>query len=258
MKISILITNYNKFKFLKKTLKYATEQNYKNYEIILFDDNSTDKSINLIKKYKKIKLLRNKDKKLPYAPMLNQINAISKAFKVSKGKLICLMDADDFFFKNKIMHINNFFIKNKNKNFVVNEPKCINTTFKYKYKNKYKHIWPTIFPTSCISCKRNFFKKFLKFSMPKKFKNLAIDARLNIFASYYYNDFNIIKKKLNTYTFDAEGNWSSYNHLSIKWWISRNEAFEYLKYILMLRRIKFKESFDYYLTKTIYFFVSKI
>ena len=36
--ISILITNYNKEKFLKKCLDSVYSQNYKNYEIILYDD----------------------------------------------------------------------------------------------------------------------------------------------------------------------------------------------------------------------------
>ena len=36
--ISILITNYNKEKFLNKSLKSVLNQTYSNYEIILFDD----------------------------------------------------------------------------------------------------------------------------------------------------------------------------------------------------------------------------
>lgn len=255
MKVSILISNYNKFNYLKKTLKNVLNQNFKNYEIILFDDQSTDKSLELIKKYKKIKLIINKKKKIPFSPMLNQINAVHQSFKKSKGKIICLMDADDVFFKYKIFHINDFFQKFKNKNFLVNTPKTSNAFFKFKHKNKNKHIWPTIFPTSCISARRSFLKKFFKYSLPKKFKNLAIDARLSIFAKYFYNDYNILDKELNTYAIDQKGNWSIYKHLSINWWISRNEAFEYLKFILKLRNKNFKKSIDYYLTKTIYWII---
>ena len=53
--ISILITNYNKEKFLKKCLNSIKNQNYKNYEVILFDDCSTDNSLKIIKDFKKIK-----------------------------------------------------------------------------------------------------------------------------------------------------------------------------------------------------------
>ena len=56
--ISILITNYNKSKFLKKNLSSIVNQNYKNFEVIIYDDNSTDQSLQIInqycKRYKKI------------------------------------------------------------------------------------------------------------------------------------------------------------------------------------------------------------
>ena len=62
--ISILITNYNKSKFLKKTIKSLKKNNYKNYEIILFDDVSTDDSLETLKEFRDIKLIKNKKKKI--------------------------------------------------------------------------------------------------------------------------------------------------------------------------------------------------
>ena len=49
--ISILISSFNKEKFIKKTLRSVFNQSYKNYEVIVFDDNSTDDSIRIIKKF---------------------------------------------------------------------------------------------------------------------------------------------------------------------------------------------------------------
>ena len=253
MKISILITNYNKLNYLKKTLKYVLNQNFKDYEIILFDDGSTDKSVDFVKRFKKIKLIINKRKKIKSAPLLNQNNAIVEAFKASKGEIICLMDADDIFFKNKLSHINDYFSKNKKKDFVVNYPS--NKKISLKKTNNTLKKWSFIFPTSCISFRRKFFDKFIKYSRFKEFKDLGIDARLIIFAEYYLNDHNIIKNKLNSYTFNETGNYTVYKHLGINWWISRNEAFEYLKYILKLRNKNFEKSIDYYLTKTIYWII---
>ena len=99
--ISVLITNYNKSKFLKKSLKSVISNRYKKYEIILFDDASTDSSLKVIKQFKNIKLIRNK-KKIYKSPALNQINGILECFKISKGNLICLLDGDDCFTKKKI------------------------------------------------------------------------------------------------------------------------------------------------------------
>ena len=57
---SILITNFNKEKFLEKTLNSCKNQNFKDKEVIIFDDCSTDNSLSVIKKFKNFKLIKNK------------------------------------------------------------------------------------------------------------------------------------------------------------------------------------------------------
>ena len=96
-KISILITNYNKSKFLKKSLNSVLRQDYRNYEIILYDDCSTDSSLKILKEYKKIKLIKNTKRDIKNTGAQNQTKGILQAFKKSKGQIICLMDSDDFF-----------------------------------------------------------------------------------------------------------------------------------------------------------------
>ena len=61
--ISVLITNFNKSKYLKKSLNSLKKQNYKNYEIIFFDDKSTDQSLKIVKKIKKVIIIKNFTKK---------------------------------------------------------------------------------------------------------------------------------------------------------------------------------------------------
>ena len=50
-KISIIITSYNKEKFIQNTIKSCIDQNYKNYEIIIIDTGSKDKTKYLINKF---------------------------------------------------------------------------------------------------------------------------------------------------------------------------------------------------------------
>ena len=83
LSISILISNYNKEKFLVNCLKSACSQDYRNYEVILVDDNSTDNSIEIIRKFKKVKLIRVKKFK-NVNPPLRQINSLINCFKKSK------------------------------------------------------------------------------------------------------------------------------------------------------------------------------
>ena len=61
---SILITNYNKEKFLNNSIKSCLKQSYKNKEIIIFDDCSNDQSLKILKKFSKIKLIKNKKKNI--------------------------------------------------------------------------------------------------------------------------------------------------------------------------------------------------
>ena len=143
--ISILITNYNKQKFLKKSLQSVSKQKFRNYEIILFDDFSSDNSKQVIKKFKKIKLIENKKKKSSSSP-LNQIYGINKAFKMSKGNLICLMDADDYFKKNKLEIVDKEFKKKKNINSIYNFPETHQNNFFIKKKHFHQFGLPYSLP----------------------------------------------------------------------------------------------------------------
>ena len=132
--ISILITNYNKSKFLKKTINSLKINSYKNYEIILFDDASTDDSLVKLKEFRNIKLIKNRKKKYK-SSALNQINGIIECFKKSKGNFICLLDGDDFFSKNKLSFIHKTLSQN-NFDCVFNLPKIKKGKFKFEKKIK--------------------------------------------------------------------------------------------------------------------------
>ena len=94
--ISILISSYNKGNYLEECLKSCINQSYKNCEIILLDNYSNDKTNKILKKYsKQVKVL--KKRKISKFPSLNQIDLLVKAYKISKGSIIFLLDADDYY-----------------------------------------------------------------------------------------------------------------------------------------------------------------
>lgn len=92
MKLSILMTAYNCEKFLKESISSVLRSSFKNFELIIIDDGSTDNTRNILHKFKqldpRIKLFLND---------LNQGIAKSKNFGLTKchGELIAMMDADD-------------------------------------------------------------------------------------------------------------------------------------------------------------------
>ena len=252
---SILITNFNKDKYLSDAVRSCLAQNYKKKEILIFDDKSTDNSLKILKKYKKIKVFINKKKKFATGP-LNQINGIKELFKKSKGKVIFLLDSDDCFKKNKIKNIMKLFNQDKKLKFIQDIPYSSKdkSTIKLKYKNHFFSIWPSFYPTSAISVRKDFFLKFLNYLEPKKFPNLEIDARLCIFA-FLSKSFKIYQKSLTIYNFDYLGITSKYKKFSLNWWLKRGEAFDYMKILMKKMKLKFIPSLDYYVTKVINFFI---
>ena len=82
-KISILVSNYNNAKYLKRCINSCLVQSYKNKEIIIIDDFSTDNSLEVLKIYQKsknVKLIYNKVRFSKF-PAFNQLHALIKAFK---------------------------------------------------------------------------------------------------------------------------------------------------------------------------------
>lgn len=90
--VSIIVPIYNKEKFIDKCLKTIVSQTYKNTEIVLVDDGSSDQSANICQKY------ANKYKNIKYYYIDN--NGVSNARNVgiqkASGDYIVFIDADDY------------------------------------------------------------------------------------------------------------------------------------------------------------------
>lgn len=93
--VTIGITNYNAEKYVDECIKSILNQTYKNLEIIIIDDQSTDKSViklnKYAKKHKNIKVIQH----IPNSgsPDLGRLEIIEQA----KGEYFMLFDSDDFF-----------------------------------------------------------------------------------------------------------------------------------------------------------------
>ena len=81
IKASILIANYNNEKYIEECLNSILNQTYKNIEIIVIDDDSSDNSSKIINKFKdKIIIANKKDKKTKigsYDQMLSYYNCLN-------------------------------------------------------------------------------------------------------------------------------------------------------------------------------------
>ena len=243
--VSILIINYNNAKLIKRSVNSCLKQSYKNFEILIYDDRSTDKSKQILKKFarnKKIKIFFNKSAKKNQAA-LDAMNGYIYLFKRSKGELIFLLDSDDFFHKNKINKINTIFNKNKKVDFIQNLP-----SIRKNKNNNPLSFWPYLAPESCISFRRNFMKKFIKINrnLMNKYNDIWLGFRIGVFAFFCLKKFHTINEQLTFY--ESLGESKKYSFFGKNWMKRRKNAFDYLKTISKDSNI-LDNNFDYLLTR---------
>ncbi len=95
--VSVIIPAYNSSKFIEQTVDSVLAQTYKNYEIIVIDDGSTDDTKRILQPYinkKQIRYIYQENKK--------QAAAKNTGFKHAKGELIAFLDHDDLWHFKKL------------------------------------------------------------------------------------------------------------------------------------------------------------
>lgn len=96
IKVSIIVPFYNTQEYLKRCLNSIAAQTFRDYEIILIDDGSTDCSYQIAKKYKckfdHFKLYRQDNKGVAYARNVGLMMA--------EGEYVAFVDSDDFVDRN--------------------------------------------------------------------------------------------------------------------------------------------------------------
>jgi glycosyltransferase involved in cell wall biosynthesis len=128
--ISILIPTYNQTKYLKFALESAINQTYKNIEIVICDDSTTDDVKNMLKPYieknSSIKYYNNGGP-LGKKGALN----IEKCFELSNGEYINYLMHDDLFLPEKISSMLNYMLSYDNIGLVTSYRKLINENNEY-------------------------------------------------------------------------------------------------------------------------------
>ena len=111
-KISIITVTKNSEKFLPQNILSVKSQKYRNFEHIIVDGNSKDKTIKIIKSHKKsVKYIKNsKDKGL--------YHAMNVGIKKSSGDIIGILNSDDIYFKNTLKIVNEYFNKHRDLDFL--------------------------------------------------------------------------------------------------------------------------------------------
>jgi glycosyltransferase involved in cell wall biosynthesis len=103
--VSILVNNYNYGRFLGEAIRSALAQSYLNREIIVVDDGSTDNSLQIAQSFgDQVRLIAKQNG--------GQASAFNAGFAASRGRILCLLDADDVFLPGKVERIVELFRQN--------------------------------------------------------------------------------------------------------------------------------------------------
>ena len=98
-KISIIIPIHNASSYLAETIQSVKAQTYKNWELILVDDHSTDNSVKIAKQFTRLK-------KIQLIILDNATTGAAKArnagIKAASGRYICFLDSDDLWKPTKL------------------------------------------------------------------------------------------------------------------------------------------------------------
>jgi glycosyltransferase involved in cell wall biosynthesis len=108
--VSIVIPVHNGEEYIKEAIDSCLNQTYKNIEIIVVDDKSTDNTLKILKEY------RDKITVISVEKQNGLGNVINIGIRASKGQYIARMDADDVMYPSRI---------EKQVEYMQEHPKCV-------------------------------------------------------------------------------------------------------------------------------------
>lgn len=180
MKFTIITATNNSEKNIKKNLTSVINQNYQNIEHIFIDNRSSDKTLEILKEYKKktnykVIIKSKKD--------LGLYHAFNKGLSIARGDIITILNSDDYFSSKNCINIILKYFK-EDIEFVYGNIKIFSQLDKTKIIRYWKSSFVTIdnfykIPHPGFCFKRNFQRKYkIKFCTQYK-----ISSDLNFIAT---------------------------------------------------------------------------
>ena len=170
-KVSVIIPTYNSAQFIIETLESVFAQTYKNYEVIVVDDGSTDNTKEVLKPYmSKIRYI--------YKENGGPASARNVGIKNARGEYIAFLDSDDLWLPEKLEKQIRYFEKHPEIDMVFADCIRFGEEVSNTPRNYTKHLisndmfvniwWYNIVPTSTVMVKRVCFDKVGLFDESKE------------------------------------------------------------------------------------------
>lgn len=101
--VTVIIPSYNHSKFISATIESVIAQTYEKIELIIIDDGSKDKSIQIIESFREVCERRFINFKLVSRPNRGLCATLNEALSYSSGEYVAIIASDDFMYPLKTM-----------------------------------------------------------------------------------------------------------------------------------------------------------
>lgn len=195
--VSVLMPAFNTEKYIGEAIESILKQSYQNFELLILDDGSTDKTKTIIEQYHD-----NRIQQLLFEKNQGLVSARNHLVRVAKGKYIALMDSDDISMSNRLeIQVN--FLESNEADICGSELFClcqnsgkIKPSKKIKYRNSDIRAFLTIAcPITVIMAKAELFKQHLYAMEDISAEDYGLWIRLALAGCRFTN----IKQKLMSY-----------------------------------------------------------
>lgn len=207
-KISIITICFNAEHVIEPTIKSVLNQDYENYEYIIVDGLSKDKTMTVVNKYtsKLSKVISEKDDGIS--------DAFNKGIELATGDIVCFLNAGDTFIGNDVLSTvaTDWQKKREDVIFYIMKAGKFGFTPAEYYQNDKEKIWNDMaIPHQACFCKRNLFSEIGYFD-----KTLKIRMDYDFFARCVKNKrtYRYIPKVITNY--DDGGVSAQNTYLSLK------------------------------------------
>ena len=86
--VTVIIPTFNRAKYIERSINSVLSQSYKNIELIIVDDGSTDNTAEIVAKFTNVRYVYQSNKR--------QANARNTGLDLSNGEYLATLDSDDF------------------------------------------------------------------------------------------------------------------------------------------------------------------
>lgn len=187
--ISVCIPTYNGEKFIKEQISSILVQLSPKDEIIISDDDSTDKTLQIISEFKdnRIKIFTHSPEKKPKYKFNLTTRNLENALSKVKGDYIFLADQDDIWEENKVQVIKPFFEKY---DLILHDCRIIdgsNNVIKESYfqlNNSKLGIIRNMIKNSYLGCCMAFNRKILESTVPFPKEEVPHDIWIGLIAEW--------------------------------------------------------------------------